>query len=177
MKLAGITTIDEANVFLKEIYIPKHNMKFSVLPKSDTNMHRELREDERVRIDTVFSIHSDRKINNDYTISFKTQIYQLHAGGAMIFRKEHVRIEERLDGEIVITQREKVIPYTRLTERPKKGCTLPLPPRTPEQRLEKIQPESRKRSSWMQGFTYGKNNPRNNYKKREELVASQLAPL
>jgi len=177
MKLAGITTIDEANTFLKEIYIPKHNAKFAVVPKSDTNMHRTPREDERLKLNTIFSIHSDRKINNDYTISFKKQIYQLHGGGAMIFRKEHVRVEERLHGEIVISQREKIIPYVKLPERPKKGYSLPLPPRIIEQKLEKNLPENRKRSSWMQGFTYGKNDPRKNYKKREEFVASQLTPL
>jgi hypothetical protein len=95
----------------------------------------------------------------------------------MIFRKEHVRVEERLNWEIVITQREKVIPYTKLSERPKKGYSLPLPPRKTEQIPEKIIPESRKRSSWMRGFTYGKNDPKNNQKKRGELVAPQLIPL
>lgn len=176
MKLEGIATIDEANIFLKEIYIPKHNAKFAVVPKSNTNMHRTMREDECRQLNTIFSVHSDRKITNDYTISFKKQIYQLHGGGAMIFRKEHVRVEERCDGEIVITQKEKTIPYTLLPERPKKGYTLPLPPRIIEQKLIKNLPEKRKNSSWMQGFTYGKNDPRNNYKKKEELVASQFTP-
>jgi len=80
MKLAGISDIDDANTFLKDVYIPLHNAKFSVIPKCDTNMHRSLREDEKTKLDTVFSIHSQRKIGNDYTISFKTQTYQLHVG-------------------------------------------------------------------------------------------------
>ena len=75
-----ITNIDEANRFLKEIYIPKHNKKFSVLPVSENNMHRELRQEEKEQIKTIFSIHSTRKIMNDYTISFQNQLYQLHAG-------------------------------------------------------------------------------------------------
>jgi hypothetical protein len=80
MKLAGIRTIEEANRFLKEVYIPKHNAKFAVIPKSSTNMHREIREEEKTNLDSIFSVHSTRKIQNDYTISFKKQIYQLHAG-------------------------------------------------------------------------------------------------
>jgi hypothetical protein len=75
-----ITNIDEANKFLKEVYIPKHNKKFAVLPVSETNMHRELRDEEKEVLETVFSIHSKRKIMNDYTISFNNQLYQLHRG-------------------------------------------------------------------------------------------------
>jgi len=75
-----ITNINEANKFLREVYIPKHNKKFAVLPVSDTNMHRELREEERDTLETIFSIHSTRTIMNDYTISFQNQLYQLHAG-------------------------------------------------------------------------------------------------
>lgn len=75
-----ITNIDEANKFLKEVYIPKHNKKFAVLPASETNMHRELRLEEKEQLETIFSIHSIRKIMNDYTISFQNQLYQLHAG-------------------------------------------------------------------------------------------------
>ena len=71
MKLAGIRTIEEANRFLKEVYIPKHNAKFAVIPKSSTNMHREIREEEKTNLDSIFSVHSTRKIQNDYTISFK----------------------------------------------------------------------------------------------------------
>jgi hypothetical protein len=80
MKLAGISTMEEANRFLREVYIPKHNAKFAVLPKSKTNMHREIREDEKSKLESIFSIHFTRKIGNDYTILFKKQIYQLQAG-------------------------------------------------------------------------------------------------
>jgi hypothetical protein len=80
MKLANIATIEEANIFLKEVYIPVHNAKFAVVPKSRTNMHREMRDEEKDRLPSIFSVHSVRKIQNDYTISFKTNIYQLHEG-------------------------------------------------------------------------------------------------
>lgn len=66
-KQLPITNIDDANRFLKDIYIPKHNKKFAVLPTSETNMHRSLREEEKEQLETIFSIHSTRKIMNDYT--------------------------------------------------------------------------------------------------------------
>lgn len=157
-----ITNIDEANKFLKEVYIPKHNKKFAVLPVSETNMHRELRDEEKEVLETVFSIHSKRKIMNDYTISFNNQLYQLHRGWAMIFRGEYVRVEERIwndgsRGEIVITQRDKIIPSTKIEKRPEKGYKEPLPPRKIEasqlsyfERTGKQHPYMRNFSLWNQ---------------------------
>lgn len=80
MKLAGITTREEANIFLRDIYLPQHNQKFAVLPISESNQHRLLRDEEKEQLDSTFSIHSQRKIMNDFTLSYKTQIYQIHAG-------------------------------------------------------------------------------------------------
>jgi hypothetical protein len=80
MKLAGIKTREEANIFLREVYIPKHNKRFAVIPRSESNQHRVLREEEKLQLESIFSIHDKRKIMNDFTISFKTHIYQLHTG-------------------------------------------------------------------------------------------------
>jgi len=177
MKLAGISTMEEANRFLREVYIPKHNAKFAVLPKSKTNMHREIREDEKSKLESIFSIHFTRKIGNDYTILFKKQIYQLQAGWPMIFRKEQVRVEERMNGEIAITQRERKIPYVKLSERPKKGYTLPLPPQKMEdtKKVPYFERTGRKHP-WMKSFSYGKQSVPFKWKRKEELATSQLTP-
>jgi transposase len=185
-----ITNIDEANKFLKEVYIPKHNKKFAVLPASETNMHRELRLEEKEQLETIFSIHSIRKIMNDYTISFQNQLYQLHAGWAMVFRWEQVRVEERIwtqgfTGEIVITQREKKIPSTKILKRPEKGYKDPLPPRKTEtgtqdsqtsklsylERTGKQHPYMRNFSFWRQS---GMEENKVTWNKKELLVATQL---
>lgn len=131
MKLAGIKTREEANIFLRDIYLPKHNKKFAVLPCSESNQHRELREEEKIQLESIFSIHDVRKVMNDFTISFKTHIFQIHAGGATVWRGEYVQVEQRLSGEIVIKQRNKVVLFTKILHRPEKGYKLPLPPRMP----------------------------------------------
>jgi hypothetical protein len=176
MKFAGIASREEANRFLKEVYIPRHNAKFAVVPKSVTNMHREIREDEKIRIESVFSVHSARKIQNDYTISFKKRIYQLHAGWPTIFRKEQVRVEERMNGEIVITQRERAIPHVKLSERPKKGYSLPLPPRKAEPpKLTHFQ-KTGKPHPYMKNFSFWNRNKSEEENRNEEWVAPQPTP-
>lgn len=174
-----ITNIDEANKFLKEVYIPKHNKKFAVLPASDTNMHRELREEEKAVLETVFSIHSERKIMNDYTISFQNQLYQLHAGWAMIFRWEQVRVEERiwihgLTGEIIITQRDKIIPSTKIEKRPEKGYKDPLPPRKIETSWLSYFERTGKQHPYMRNFSLW-NQSKIAPSKKERLVLTELA--
>ena len=184
-KQLPITNIDDANRFLKDIYIPKHNKKFAVLPTSETNMHRSLREEEKEQLETIFSIHSTRKIMNDYTVSFHNQLYQLHGWWPMIFRWEYVRIEERIGkygimGEIVITQREKPIPYTKILKRPEKGYKDPLPPRKAEvqkgetSRLSYFE-RTGKQHPYMRNFSLWNKN-KYPWNKKEELVATQLAP-
>jgi len=76
LRLAGIATIEEANKFLKE-YIPKFNAKFSVVPQRNQNLHKKLSADIKEKMPQIFSIQNGRKINNDYTIMFKTQYFQL----------------------------------------------------------------------------------------------------
>jgi hypothetical protein len=118
-----------------------------------------------------------RKIQNDYTISFKTNIYQLHEGWPTIFRKEQVQVEERMNGDIVITQRNRIIPYTRVPERPKKGYTLPLPPRKSEEPKQTYFEKTWKCHPWMKHFTYSHTNIKKaEQKQKEELVAPQLTP-
>jgi hypothetical protein len=68
---------------------------------------------------------------NDFTISFKTHIYQLHTGWATIWRGEQVQVEQRLSGEIILKQRNKIVLYTKILHRSEKGYKLPLPPRMP----------------------------------------------
>ena len=177
MRLAWIWDIKKANTFLKEVYIPKHNKKFSVVPKSETNMHREAREEEKEKIESIFSIHSKRKIANDFTLSFKTQIYQLYSSWPTIFRGEHVRVEERMNGEIVITQRERVIPYAKLEKRPLKWYTKPLAPIKADtnSHLSYFQ-RTGKSHPWMKNFGVWKWKKGMTDTKREELVVTQLAP-
>ncbi|EKE28688.1 MAG: hypothetical protein ACD_3C00028G0002 [uncultured bacterium (gcode 4)] len=176
MKLAWISNMGQANIFLKTVYIPNHNRKFSVIPKSDTNMHRELRIEEKEIIDTVFSIHSKRKIANDFTVSFKTQIYQLHSSGPTIFRGEHVRIEERMSWEVVITQRERIIPYTKLDKRPEKWYKEPLAPMKPESHSKLSYFERTWRPHpWMKS-SYMRNIKRNTQKEQKIIVTQTSSP-
>ncbi len=121
MRLANISTPEEGNKFLEEVFIPKFNDKFSVSPAKEGDIHKFLTDTDKVNINRIFSVQSERVINNDFTIQFKTKWYQLEEVQTTTVRaREKVLVEEWLDGTIHFSLREKYLSYTELPERPKK---------------------------------------------------------
>jgi len=126
LRLANISTAKEANEFLKT-YIPKFNKQFSVVPKNQSDLHREIRSEMKKKLPQIFSIQSQRKVNNDYTVMFKNQFFQLEEKQpTTVFKKDTVIIEEHLNGEIKINLKGYYLNYQVLPERPKKQINIPV---------------------------------------------------
>lgn len=68
MRLVDIKKRDPANQFVYAKYLPDHNKRFSVLAKNANDAHRPLSSEMKVRLSSIFSIQSRRRVNNDYTI-------------------------------------------------------------------------------------------------------------
>jgi hypothetical protein len=120
MRLVDIKKDAVANKFVEEKYIPDHNIRFSVHPKNANNMHQPLSKDMMMMLPSIFSIQSKRKVNNDYTIQFKTKWYQLNdIQKTTVYKRDTVVIEERLDGSIHIRIKNVYLKYRVLPQRPK----------------------------------------------------------
>ena len=120
-RLAGISTIKEANIFAKEIFISDFNSRFSVAPQKKGDLHRQLAEFEKQNLDKIFSVKNERIVNNDFTVKFKGLWHQLESKQPVLVRpKETVCIEERISGQMFITLKNKNLNYCVLPERPKK---------------------------------------------------------
>jgi len=127
MRLAKINTIAAANEFLEKVFIPKFNKQFAVAPKKSADLHRKLKVDELKKLDRIFSVQSERTVNNDYTIRFKSNYYQLkEEQPTAIYKKDKVTVEEHLNGEIKFSVRDKYLDCFRLPERPKKEIDVKL---------------------------------------------------
>lgn len=122
MRLAGISTVEEANRFLIEVFIPAFNERFSVAPASEANLHQPLSAHERKALSSVFSRQETRIVNNDFTISFQNQWLQLTEHQPVtVCKKDEVTVEEHLDHTIHIRLRGKDLNYTILPVRLKKA--------------------------------------------------------
>ena len=121
LRLAGISNEEDANCFLK-MYLPKFNAQFSVQPTTRANLHKPLTTDEKKNLDSIMSRHTPRTVQNDFTIAFDKQWYQLTATQSIALRKKDVvTIEEHTDDTIHIRLRGKELNYTILPARPKRA--------------------------------------------------------
>ncbi len=126
LRLAGISTIEEANKFL-ETYIHKFNKQFAVVPKQQENLHKSIDKRLKAQLPQILSVQSQRKVNNDYTIMFKNQFFQLdEKQSTTVFKKDTVIVEERLTGKVEINLKGHLLNYQVLPERPKKMKDIPL---------------------------------------------------
>ncbi len=126
LRLAGISTIEEANKFL-ETYIPKFNAKFSVTPQKKKDLHRDINKQLREKLPQIFSVQSERVVHNDYTIMFKNQYFQLdETQPTTVYKKDAAIIEEHLDDNVKINLKGHYLNYIVLPERPKKQIDIKL---------------------------------------------------
>lgn len=124
LRLAKINTVREANEFLNKTFIPKFNKQFAVIPKKENDLHQET---DRENLDKILSVQSERTVNNDYTVRFKSQYYQLtEIQPTTVLKKNKVSIEEHLNGEIKIALRAHYLNWFLLPEKPKKEIEVKL---------------------------------------------------
>lgn len=126
LRLSGITTIEEANKFLEK-YIPIFNAKFTVVPKRRKNLHKKLNQQIEEKLPQIFSIQEQRKVNNDYTVMFKNNFFQLdREQTTTVYKRDVVIVEEHLGSAIKLRLRSCYLNYAILPERPKKEINIKL---------------------------------------------------
>ena len=117
LRLANISTIKEANIFLK-IYLPKYNDKFAVKSHSKVDLHKKLLIREKNKLLGIMSRQTKRTVQNDFTFSFNNQWYQITKDQPInVYKKDKVIIEERTDNTIHICLRGKYLNYKVLPTR------------------------------------------------------------
>lgn len=121
LRLANINTPHDGSIFLKEIFIPKFNEKFAVIPAKEGDVHKALIQEEKENINHIFSIHDTRRINLDFTIQFKNNWYQLTEIQPTTIRPLMIVLMETwLDESVHIIFKDHELAYMLLPEKPKR---------------------------------------------------------
>lgn len=115
MRLAGIETLEEANVFLKK-YLVRHNKKFSIKPLSKENAHIE----KEANLEKIFAIREKRVLSKGLSFQYKNVLYQLkNPREPNRLQNQRIHILEKLNGDLVIETHKgeslEVIPYNEYT--------------------------------------------------------------
>jgi hypothetical protein len=74
LRLAGITALEEANRFLRERYVAEFNERFAVAASAEGTAFVPCR---RTDLDRVFSLHHERVVARDNTVSFARLTLQI----------------------------------------------------------------------------------------------------
>lgn len=115
LRLRHIGNIADANKYLKEEFLPRYNEKFAVPAKAQGDFHTALNHKEN--LDQIFTVRSERLINNDFTIRFKNRWFQLdEVQPKTILQKSKAIIEEYLNGKLKIRQKDTYLNFKEISK-------------------------------------------------------------
>lgn len=115
MRLAKIKDYNEANKFLKDYYIKKHNSKFSVAAKEIWNYHTKIIKEELVDLEWVFAKNTDRKLRRDGTVTYMNTTYQILKNQKTSWYT--LTVKESMYGHIKIFSWTNELQFTKLVSR------------------------------------------------------------
>lgn len=119
LRLRNISTLKEANIFLETNYLRTHNKKYCVQPRAHEDFHRLLSQKELHELPQTLCRLERRCVMNDFTVSFKTQWYQLLPTRGLAMRpKDEVLVREYSNRTLsfeVRGKRAEVRPITKQT--------------------------------------------------------------
>ncbi len=107
MRLARISTKDQANQFLEE-FLPRHNERFSKVAKKEKDLHRPL--PKGIDLREIFCIKAIRTITNDYIVKWGGRKLRIERPSRAM-RRQKVQVMEHFDGEIQIKFNRRYLHY------------------------------------------------------------------
>ena len=100
LRLAGASTIDEANMVLQE-FLPRFNARFSVAAEQPETAYRP--EPDELSLTEVICLKDTRKVARDNTVKYQWRVLQLLPGAERPnYAGLRVEVLERADGELMI---------------------------------------------------------------------------
>ena len=99
LRLAGITTMDEANRFLRETFLPDHNRRFAIAPEEPGSAFVPF----AGALDDILCIQEERSVAGDNTLRYKNRSLQIPADRHRHhYVKAKVRVHEYPDGGLAV---------------------------------------------------------------------------
>jgi hypothetical protein len=96
LKLAGIASIDEANAFIRDVYLPAHNARFAAAAAQAGSAFTPI---PGVDLDEILCVQEERQVMNDNCVSYRTLKLQIPASPMRAhFVKARVKVHVYPDG-------------------------------------------------------------------------------
>ena len=115
LKLNGITTMEEANKYLTEVFVPKFNSKFAMDYKKFQSVFEQAPSKEKINY--TLSVLTPRKIDNGNSIKYKNKYYQPYLDGKLkcFMPKTECLVINAFDGDLLVTIDDKIYELKELS--------------------------------------------------------------
>lgn len=140
LKLNNITTIEGANDYLINIFVPKFNAKFALDYKKFESVYEISPTSEKINY--TLAVLSPRKIDNGNSIKFKNEYYQPYENNQLkCFRaKTECLVIKAFNGELLVTIDEKVYELRKLESHKKYSEEFDVIPEPKKEKKKYIPP-------------------------------------
>ncbi len=126
LRLAGISSMEAGNAFLRNFYIDDHNKRFAVPPARPTDVHKPLLAEHR--LDQILSLRVERSLFNDYTVRFQNRFFQLFEEQPVrLHPKDKIEVEIRLDGTTHLRAKGAYLRFKPIEKRPYRPLLVAQP--------------------------------------------------
>ncbi len=99
LRLAGITTMEEANRFLRETFLPDHNRRFAIAPEEPGSAFVLF----AGNLDDILCVQEEHTVAGDNTVRYKNRNLQIPADRHRHhYVKARVRVHEYPDGTLTV---------------------------------------------------------------------------
>lgn len=145
LRLQDARSIEDANRYLEEQFLPEWNERFTVKPNEEFDAHRPI--GEKLQMESILSHAEQRQVSNDYTVAWQGGHWQIPKTAVRAgLRRSSVRVEVRLDGRLWARIADEFVELT--------ACEKPRPqskPKSSKPVRRYVPPPGS--SPWMNGFS------------------------
>jgi hypothetical protein len=112
LRLENVKTIEEANKVVGR-FLSFYAKRFSIKPLKNENLHRPI--PEKLDLDRILCVKTERTLKNDFTVSHDKKLYQILDNIPAC----KVVMEEKVKGSIEIYYKNRRLKYKEIIRRPK----------------------------------------------------------
>lgn len=126
MRLRKIETLEAANRYLEEEFLPEMNRRWVCPAREGGDLHRPI--PAGLRLEEVLCWEEIRRVQNDWTVRWRNRWFQVdvrHEGLSLACK--YITVRERLDGSMALLWRGEFLRFRELPARP--TCATRKPPR------------------------------------------------
>ena len=115
LKLNGITTIEEANKYLLEVFVPEFNKRFAMDYKKFESVFEESPSSDKINY--ILAVLTPRKIDNGNSIKFQNKYYQPYLNDELkcFSPKTECLVIKAYDGSLVVSIDEQILELKELS--------------------------------------------------------------